>query len=26
VMAAEFLMGEKGVFGMEDLIKIKDKN
>lgn len=26
VMAAEFLMGKKGVFGMEDLIKIKDKN
>ena len=26
VMAAEFLMGKKGVFGMEDLIKIKDEN
>ena len=26
VMAAEFLMGKKGMFGMEDLIKIKDEN
>ena len=26
VMAAEFLVGKQGVFGMEDLIKIKDKN
>lgn len=26
VMAAEFLVGKQGVFGMEDLIEIKDKN
>ena len=26
VMTAEFLVGKQGVFGMEDLIKIKDKN
>ena len=26
VMAAEFLVGKQGIFGMEDLIKIKDKN
>ena len=26
VMAAEFLVGKQGVFGMEDLIKIKDNN